>query len=177
MKRSRILLTLVITLTVQIVTVRGIPLGKNIFAASKAVGSSEFHDDAADKKLQKVSWVGNDPVPGLQKYDNPPNQDNARKEVDNFPSNIYSKYDNVQKKVKDWFDAEPILDNIHESEKYGNHGDHFYFITKPLVQLTEKVSKIASMVLAAPRDIFRKANKSVSEKLNNITGNFIGLKK
>lgn len=46
-------------------------------------------------------------VAALEIYDNPPDQDNARKEVDNFPSNIYSKYDGLQHKVKSFFDVSP----------------------------------------------------------------------
>ncbi|XP_058838676.1 uncharacterized protein LOC131694200 [Topomyia yanbarensis] len=178
MMRSQLLISLVmITLMLRTVPVNCAPLGKNVFASSKNVDSSEFSDKAYAKELQKVSWIGNEPVPALQKYNNPPDQDNARKEVDNFPSNIYSKYDNVQKKVKDWFDTEPLLDHIHESDKYGNQGDQFYFITKPLVQLTQKVAILTNKVFAAPRDLFRKANRNVSEKLNNFGGSLVGLRK
>uniref|UniRef100_A0A182PRE9 Uncharacterized protein n=1 Tax=Anopheles epiroticus TaxID=199890 RepID=A0A182PRE9_9DIPT len=130
----------------------------------------EFRDKKYDEELKQVSKVGNTYVAALEIYDNPPDQDNARKEVDNFPSNIYSKYDNLQHKVKSFFDAEPIIDNIRESDKYGNTGDHFYFITKPLVETTAKVNMFINSVIAAPKKLFKGFQKQASDKLNDVGG-------
>ncbi|XP_055534373.1 uncharacterized protein LOC129723904 [Wyeomyia smithii] len=168
MRSNQLLASIVIILMVRKAEVQCAPFGKS-------GEGTEFRDKAFDKEFKKVTYIGNEPVHALEPFDNPPDKDNARKEVDNFPSNIYSKYDKVQKKVKDWFDTEPLIDHIHESEKYGNEGDQFYFITKPLVQLTEKMSNLTNKILAAPRTLFRSANKAVSEKLNNFGGSLVGL--
>ncbi|XP_053689895.1 uncharacterized protein LOC128738631 [Sabethes cyaneus] len=171
MTQNQLLVTAIVIISIiQITGIQCAPLGKS-------GGKTEFRDKAFDKEFKKVTWIGNEPVRALESFDNPPDRDNARREVDNFPSNIYSKYDNVQKKVKDWFDTEPLIDHIHESEKYGNEGDQFYFITKPLVQLTEKMSNLTNKILAAPRNLFRSANKSVSEKLNDFGGSLVGLRR
>uniref|UniRef100_A0A182UVQ1 Uncharacterized protein n=1 Tax=Anopheles merus TaxID=30066 RepID=A0A182UVQ1_ANOME len=128
----------------------------------------EFRDKKYDEQLKQVSKVGNTYVAALEIYDNPPDQDNARKEVDNFPSNIYSKYDNLQHKVKSFFDAEPIIDNIRESDKYGNTGDQFYFITKPLVETTAKVNMFINSVIAAPKKLLGGFKKQANDKLNDV---------
>ncbi|XP_039442082.1 uncharacterized protein LOC120422645 [Culex pipiens pallens] len=172
----RVISTLTVIAVMSSVQVHSHPLGTKTFATQNS-DDSEFRDKSYDEDFKKVTWVGDVPVPALQKYGNPKSEDNAHKEVDNFPSNIYSKYDNTQKKAKDFFDTKPLLDTIRESDKYGNEGDHFYFITKPLVQITEKVSNSINKVLAAPRNLFRSATKSVSDKLNNVGAGLVGLRK
>uniref|UniRef100_A0A4Y0BP35 Uncharacterized protein n=1 Tax=Anopheles funestus TaxID=62324 RepID=A0A4Y0BP35_ANOFN len=135
----------------------------------------EFRDKKYDEEIKQVSKVGNTYVAALEIYDNPPDQDNARKEVDNFPSNVYSKYDNLQQKVKSFFHAEPIIDNIKESDKYGNTGDQFYFITKPLVETTAKVNMFINSVIAAPKKLLGGLKKQANEKLNDVGAGLVGL--
>ncbi|XP_052861091.1 uncharacterized protein LOC128268115 [Anopheles cruzii] len=135
----------------------------------------EFRDKKYDEELKQVSKVGNTYVAALEVYDNPPDQDNARKEVDNFPSNVYSKYDWLQRKVKSLFDTEPLIDNIRESDKYGNTGDQFYFITKPLVETTAKVNMFINSVIAAPKKLLEGFKKQANDKLNDVGGALVGL--
>ncbi|XP_055626227.1 uncharacterized protein LOC129768532 [Toxorhynchites rutilus septentrionalis] len=176
MSKSRVLIVLMVATNVQFLAVQSAPLGKNAFA-NQSSDRSKFWDKAYDEEFTKVPYVGNNPVPALEKYSNSKDQDNAQKEVDNFPSNVYSKYDNIQKKIKDWFDTEPLIDNIREEDKYGNEGDQFYFFTKPLVKLTETMALITNKIIAAPRDLFKSAKKSISDKVNNIGGSLVGLRK
>ncbi|XP_035785721.1 uncharacterized protein LOC118463331 [Anopheles albimanus] len=140
-------------------------------------GGEEFRDKAHDERLKHVTKVGDTYVAALEVYDNPPDQDNAHKEVDNFPSNIYSKYDGLQQKVKSFFDAEPLIDNIRESDKYGNTGDQFYFITKPLVETTAKVNMFINSVIAAPKKLLEGFKKQASDKLNDVGGALVGLRR
>uniref|UniRef100_A0A182NI29 Uncharacterized protein n=1 Tax=Anopheles dirus TaxID=7168 RepID=A0A182NI29_9DIPT len=138
-------------------------------------GEEEFRDTKYDEKLKQVSKVGNTYVAALEIYDNPPDQDNAQKEVDNFPSNVYTKYDDLQHKVKSFFDAEPIIDNIRESDKYGNTGDQFYFITKPLVETTAKVNMFINSVIAAPKKLLSGFQKQANDKLNDVGAKLVGV--
>ncbi|ETN63221.1 hypothetical protein AND_005087 [Anopheles darlingi] len=140
-------------------------------------GGEEFRDKAHDEQLKHVTKVGDTYVAALEVYDNPPDQDNARKEVDNFPSNIYSKYDGLQLKVKSFFHAEPLIDNIRESDKYGNTGDQFYFITKPLVETTAKVNMFINSVIAAPKKLLDGFKKQATDKLNDVGGSLVGLRR
>ncbi|XP_062705277.1 uncharacterized protein LOC109429065 [Aedes albopictus] len=174
MDRSQVYFSVVIVLALPVAWSN--PLGKNVFASQHDDGS-EFKDKAADEELRKVTWVGDTPVHALESYDNPPHIDNAAREKDNFPSNIFSKFDNSQKKVKDWFDTPPLIDTIKESDKYGNEGDQFYFITRPLVKLTETVSNTINKAIAAPTQLYRSAKKVVSEKLNDVGAGLVGLRK
>ncbi|XP_065082737.1 uncharacterized protein LOC135705089 [Ochlerotatus camptorhynchus] len=167
---------LLIVLAVPSATVWSYPLGKNVFATQNDDGA-EFRDKAFDEEFRKVTVVGSAPVHALDSYDNPRHLDNASREKDNFPSNIYSKYDNTQQKVKGWFDTPPLIDTIRESEKYGNEGDHLYFLTKPLVKVTETVSNTINRAIAAPRKLFQHATKGVSEKLNDFGAKLVGLRK
>uniref|UniRef100_A0A182JKD7 Uncharacterized protein n=2 Tax=Anopheles atroparvus TaxID=41427 RepID=A0A182JKD7_ANOAO len=137
----------------------------------------EFRDKKYDEEVKHVTKVGNTYVAALEIYDNPPDQDNARKEVDNFPSNIYSKYDGLQHKVKSFFDAEPLIDNIRESDKYGNTGDQFYFITKPLVETTAKVNMFINSVIAAPKKLLSGFQKQANDKLNDVGAALVGLRR
>ncbi|XP_058053396.1 uncharacterized protein LOC131205346 [Anopheles bellator] len=141
----------------------------------KSTDDGEFRDKKYDEELKQVSKVGNTYVAALEVYDNPPDQDNARKEVDNFPSNVYSKYDGLQRKVKSLFDTEPLIDNIRESDKYGNTGDQFYFITKPLVETTAKVNMFINSVIAAPKKLLEGFKKQANDKLNDVGGALVGL--
>lgn len=45
------------------------------------------------------------------------------------------------------FQPKPIVDTIHEEEKYGNHGDKFYAAGKAIVGGAEGVSNIVNTVL------------------------------
>ncbi|EAT37971.1 AAEL010113-PA [Aedes aegypti] len=174
MERSLLSLSLAIVLVLPVAW--NYPLGKNVFASQNGE-ESEFRDKAFDEEIRKVTWVGDKPVHALESYDNPPDIDNAAREKDNFPSNIFSKFDNTQKKVKDWFDTPPLIDTIKESDKYGNEGDQFYFITRPLVKLTETVSNTINKAIAAPTQIYRSAKKIVSDKLNDVGAGLVGLRR
>ncbi|XP_062549631.1 uncharacterized protein LOC134214241 [Armigeres subalbatus] len=172
MQRSHMCLSVVTVLVLPVAW--SYPLGKNVFATQNDDGT-EFRDKAYDEEFRKVTWVGDKPVHALESYDNPPDVDNAAREKDNFPSNIFSKFDDAQKKVKDWFDTPPLIDTIKESDKYGNEGDHFYFATGPLVKITESVSNTINKAIAAPQKLIRSAKKVVSEKLNDVGAKLVGL--
>ncbi|XP_055611197.1 uncharacterized protein LOC129757868 [Uranotaenia lowii] len=163
--------TLLMMTIVALETVRSVPIS----LTSSQDRSSEFRDPGYDYEYDKVSIVGDKPVRALEPYANSPNDDNARKEVDNFPSNVFSIYDNIQQKVKHVLEPKPILDNIKEADKYGNTGDQFYFFTKPLVKITQDFSLLTNRVLAAPQKLLKKVNKAVSNKLSDVGAGLVGL--
>ncbi|XP_073829594.1 uncharacterized protein [Musca autumnalis] len=96
-------------------------------------------------------------------------------EKEGVPSKVLSVYDNSQKFIVDKTQPVPILDTIHEHEKYGNNGDMFDGISRSLVNGYEAFSNFLNTIIQKPQQIFKSINKSVNAQLDIIGGKLVGL--
>uniref|UniRef100_A0A1B0CR26 Secreted protein n=2 Tax=Lutzomyia longipalpis TaxID=7200 RepID=A0A1B0CR26_LUTLO len=101
--------------------------------------------------------------------------DYSRQEYEGIPSKGLSIYDNLHAKFGSLTNAQPIVDNIREEDKYGNSGDKFYPVGRKIVDGFEGFSNIINKFFEVPREITRQISRGITDKLNSVGSKIVGL--
>ncbi|CRK90768.1 CLUMA_CG004460, isoform A [Clunio marinus] len=131
---------------------------------------------AAAVRLQEQNYNGLD-APHQIPFDNPIDSDNAILEHEGYGSKIDTIYEVPQKKASEVFNSQPVVDNIEESEKFGNNGENLQGWKRLVVGAMSAVSKIINKVLETPQNAVQTIVTSGTAALNSIGAKIVGLQK
>ncbi|XP_059609605.1 uncharacterized protein LOC132256978 [Phlebotomus argentipes] len=101
--------------------------------------------------------------------------DYSRQESEGLPSKGLSLYDGLHQKFGSLTNAQPIVDNLREEDKYGNSGDKFYPVGRKVVDGFESFSNIINKFFEVPREITRQISRGITDKLNSVGAKIVGL--